>query len=408
MQFGCISIHLLVSRRSKVRSFLILDDGTSFSGFSFGAHPPKVNDLPEMSEFSKGVGEVVFNTGMTGYHEILTDPSYTGQIVVMTYPHMGNYGTDDSWSENGPEDRLLPRVKAQGFVVREYYDGPVPPGRLSLSEFLKKYETPGISGLDTRALTLHLREYGSRNGIIISPAQGDYLSDEELKKIHSYLNSFPSMEGRNCIPEVGITEKENLVSDGDLKLIAVDCGTKGNILREMKKFGVGISVLSSDATAEEILELSPRGVLFSNGPGDPATLTGLIGEIKKLVGRVPLFGICLGHQLIASALGARTRKMKFGHHGCNNPVRDELTGRVAVTSQNHGFDVDEESLSGDTKVWFRNANDGTIEGIIDDGKRIYTSQFHPEAAPGPHDSLWIFQRFYDEMQRFEKESGGDV
>ncbi|WP_319561276.1 glutamine-hydrolyzing carbamoyl-phosphate synthase small subunit [Marispirochaeta sp.] len=389
-----------------MQCYLILDDGSCFSGVQFGAGPPGVKDLAGLTEFSKGPGEVVFNTGMTGYHEILTDPSYTGQIVVMTYPHMGNYGTDDTWSENGPEDRLLPRVKSQGFVVREYYDGPVPPGRLSLAEFLKKYDTPGISGVDTRALTLHLRDTGSRNGIIVKPAEGGVLQDEELRTVLDYLQSFPSMEGRNCISEVGMVRGENNISDGDLRIVAVDCGTKGNILREMKKFGVGITVLPSGASAEQILALSPHGVLFSNGPGDPATLDNIIDEIKKLAGKVPLFGICLGHQLIASALGARTRKMKFGHHGCNNPVRDELTGRVAVTSQNHGFDVDEKSLPSDTRVWFRNANDRTIEGIIDDGKRVYTSQFHPEAAPGPHDSLWIFRRFYEEMQRFEKETGG--
>ena len=391
-----------------VRCYLILDDGSCFSGVSFGADPPKAEDLPAFHEFSKGIGEVVFNTGMTGYHEILTDPSYTGQIIIMTYPHMGNYGTDDSWSENGPENRLLPRVKAQGFVVRDYYDGPVPPGRLSLDKFLKKDNTPGISDIDTRALTLHLRDSGSRNGIIVRPAEGDSLDEDELKKIRSYLNSFPSMEGRNCISEVGITDGQNIICDGDLKLVAIDCGTKGNIIREMKKFGVGITVLSSGTAAEEILALSPHGVIFSNGPGDPATLGGLIGEIRKLIGKVPLFGICLGHQLLASALGASTRKMKFGHHGCNNPVRDELSGKVSVTSQNHGFDVLEESLPSDTRVWFRNANDNTIEGIINEGKRIYTSQFHPEAAPGPHDSHWIFQRFYEEMQRFESETGGDT
>ena len=388
-----------------MRCFLVLDDGTTFSGFSFGATPWGTDDLKDLLEFSKGVGEVVFNTGMTGYHEILTDPSYTGQIVAMTYPHMGNYGTDDDWSENGPEDRLLPRVKAQGFAVREYYDGPVPPGRLSLSEFMKKYGTPGISGIDTRKLTLHLRDEGSRNGVIVKPADGKNLSAEELKKVTEYLKSFPSMEGRNIIPEVGMTGEENVLTDGDLTLVAIDCGTKGNILEEMKKFGIRIVLLPSTASAEKILSYKPHGVIYSNGPGDPATLNSLISEIKKVIGSTSVFGICLGHQVIASALGAKTRKMKFGHHGCNNPVRDEITRKVVVTSQNHGFDVDENTLPSGTKVWFRNANDNTVEGIINESKRIYTAQFHPEAAPGPYDSLWIFERFYEEMKRFSDDNG---
>ncbi len=391
-----------------MRCILVLDDGTIFTGDSFGAAPCGADELKDLVEFSKGIGEVVFNTGMTGYHEILTDPSYTGQIVAMTYPHMGNYGTDDAWSENGPEDRLLPRVKAQGFAVREYYDGPVPPGRLSLSEFMKKYNTPGISGIDTRKLTLHLRDKGSRNGVIVKPADGIALSSDEENTVLAYLKSFPSMEGRNIIPQVGMTGEEDVLTDGDLTLVAIDCGTKGNILEEMKKFGIRIVLLPSTAGAEKILSYKPHGVIYSNGPGDPATLQELIAEIKKMVDNVPLFGICLGHQVIASALGAKTRKMKFGHHGCNNPVRDEITKKVAVTSQNHGFDVDEATLPKGTSVWFRNANDNTVEGIINEKKRIYTAQFHPEAAPGPFDSLWIFRRFYDEMKRFAEDSEGEA
>ncbi len=381
--------------------FLLLSDGSLYPGISFGADPPRVEELADRGEFDKGAGEVVFNTGMTGYHEILTDPSYTGQIIMMTYPHGGNYGTDDAWSENGAEDRLLPRVKAQGFVVRDYYDGPVPAGRLSLAEFLKKSGTPGITEVDTRALTLHLREKGSQNGLILRPGTGERLSVDELEAARSYLESFPSMEGRNCLPEVGLLDRRETISDGDLRLVLVDCGTKGNIVSEMKKLGAAIVQVPASIRADEIRQLEPDGVLYSNGPGDPATLKGIVKEIRPLIGTVPLFGVCLGHQLLATALGGETRKMKFGHHGCNNPVRDELSGKVAVTSQNHGFEVDEKSLTPDTKVWFRNANDGSVEGILNEEKHIYSAQFHPEAAPGPFDSLWIFRRFYDEMNRFK-------
>ena len=389
-----------------MRAYLILKDGTIFRGRSFGGTPPCVRDLSRLEEFSKGVGEVVFNTGMTGYHEILTDPSYTGQIVAMTYPHMGNYGTDSVWSENGPEDRPLPPVKAQGFVVREYYDGPLPGGRHSLAEFLSQSKTPGITDIDTRRLTLHLREEGSQNGLILAPTTGDQLTIDEIAAARSYLDGFPSMEGRNCIARVGLEGREKRLTEGKLTLAVVDCGIKGNIIRSMEPFGLGLVLFPATATAEEILAYKPQGVLYGNGPGDPATLQPVIDEIRKLVGRVSLFGICLGHQLIASALGAQTRKMRFGHHGCNNPVRDELTGRVAVTSQNHGFDVDETTLPDGSGIWFRNANDHTVEGIYNNDYHILTSQFHPEAAPGPFDSLWIFERFYDELKKFAASTGG--
>lgn len=384
-----------------MRCFLLLKDGSLYPGYSFGALPPKAAELSGLGEFDKGVGEVVFNTGMTGYHEILTDPSYTGQIVMMTYPHGGNYGTDEAWSENGAEDRLLPRIKAQGLILRDYYDGPVPPGRLSLAEFLKKSGTPGISEVDTRALTVNLREEGSQNGLIIRPGEGDSLTPAEEEEALSYLRAFPSMEGRNCLPEVGLVASRESISDGELRLVLVDCGTKGNIVKEMKKLGAAIIQVPATTKAVEIEQLKPDGVLYSNGPGDPATLGAIVDEIRPLIGTIPLFGVCLGHQLLATALGGKTRKMKFGHHGSNNPVRDETSGKVSVTSQNHGFEVDEKSLVAGTEVWFRNANDGSVEGILNEEHRIYSAQFHPEAAPGPYDSLWIFRRFYDEMNRFK-------
>ncbi|MBN2508748.1 MAG: glutamine-hydrolyzing carbamoyl-phosphate synthase small subunit [Spirochaetales bacterium] len=392
-------MHKLTDREKDIlmRCFLVLADGTVFPGQQFGAQAPKVSGLAALTEDSKGAGEVVFNTGMCGYHEILTDPSYSGQVVVMTYPHIGNYGCDDEWSENGPEDRSLPRVKAMGFVVRSLYTGPVPEGRITLDAFLKEWDTPGISGVDTRALTLRLRDGGSCNGVIVAADDpgAAALNDQELHSVLSFLHKIPPMEGRNLIQDVGSSAAHTVNEKGDIHFVVVDCGVKANIIEELSKRNARVTVLPHTAVADDILAVKPQGVLFSNGPGDPAVLGPVVDTLKNLIGKVPVFGICLGHQLIGQALGGRTMKMKFGHHGVNHPVRDERTKKVQVTSQNHGFVVDQASLPKEVKVWFTNANDGSVEGIYHESLPVMSCQFHPEAAPGPHDSAWIFQEFID-------------
>ena len=384
-----------------MRCFLVLEDGTVFPGFQFGAQAPDISELSDMDENSKGVGEVVFNTGMSGYHEILTDPSYSGQVVVMTYPHIGNYGCDDHWSENGPEDRDLPRVKAMGFVVRNYYTGPVPEGRVTLDRFLKEWGKPGITDVDTRALTLRLRDGGSCNGVIVASADknADSLSKQEIDGVRAFLKKIPPMEGRNLIPQVGTTSAHTAGNGKECSFVVVDCGVKANIVDELLKRGANVTVLPFTASPEDILSVKPDGVLFSNGPGDPAELKDVTKTVKSLIGKVPVFGICLGHQIIGQALGGKTKKMKFGHHGVNHPVRDERTKKVQVTSQNHGFVVDEKSLPDDVKIWFTNANDGSLEGLYHESLPVMSCQFHPEAAPGPHDSAWIFQEFIQRAKR---------
>lgn len=377
---------------------LLLATGEEYKGRSFGAMPPTISDLPGTYGAPKASGEVVFNTAMSGYHEVLTDPSYAGQIVVLTYPHAGNYGCDAQWSETGPEGNTgRSIVKPAGMVVRDLYDGPVPAGRTALNEFLLEGETPGITGIDTRALTLQLRDGGSRNGAILAPENGSALTQKERSAALDYLRSFPAMEGRELVSEVGGRTTSSISENGKPRLALFDCGIKANIIRELERLGAAIVIVPSSASEEEVESINPDALFVSNGPGDPAVLRQQVRLIQASVGRRPVLGICLGHQLIAEAIGARTYKMKFGHHGVNHPVRDELTGKVFVTSQNHGFAVDEESLPDGCRVWFRNANDRSIEGILDEKRRIRTTQFHPESAPGPHDALWIFESFLSEV-----------
>ncbi len=373
--------------------YLVLKDGTVLKGKSFGAKAPLSKELIQ-GEISAAAGEVVFNTGMTGYHEILTDPSYTGQLVLMTYPHLGNYGCDDSWSEIGPEDSGdRSGVKPCGFITRSYYDGPIPPERETLSEFLKKNNKFGISDLDTRALTLKLRDEGSIDGVIVSPENGKNLSQNEINDILKYLETFPSMAGRNLVEEVG-TEKIVVENEsGKTHVVLYDCGVKANIVREYVKRDCKVTIVPSSTSSSEILSLKPNLVMLSNGPGDPAMLTEQIETVKQLIGKVQIAGICLGHQIVSLALGAKTYKMKFGHHGCNHPVRDEFTKKVFVTSQNHGFAVDKDTLPKGVDIWLVNANDNSVEGIIHKEFNIQSCQFHPEAAPGPEDSEWIFDAF---------------
>ena len=387
------------------KRFLVLENGQVFPGRRFGSDARTADDLldnPQREAVAEYVaaGEVVFNTAMSGYHEVLTDPSYTGQIVVLTYPHAGNYGDQDDWDESGPEDREKIRgVKAAGLIVRSLYTGPVPPGRITLHQFLADNNIPGISEVDTRGLTLLLRDGGSQRGVLLDPASGDSLSEDEKQKAVTYLKDFPDMLGRNLLGDVGFTVTSIFNPTGSPVFGLLDCGSKANIVKELTERGCKVVLLPSLSDADEILQQKPDAVLISNGPGDPAVLEKQVETVRGLIGKTGVFGICLGQQLIAQALGAKTEKMKFGHHGVNHPVRDEETGKVFVTSQNHGFTVREDSLPAGVKVWFRNANDGTVEGIMDDTRNVRTAQFHPESAPGPDDAKWIFDTYIELAQQ---------
>ena len=383
-------------------AFLILEDGTAWPGRSFGAEPPSLAELKQSGIDAAFDGEVIFNTAMTGYHEILTDPSYTGQVVMMTYPHIGNYGNDDAWSEVGPEREgsQRPGVRARGLIVRSVHRGPVPRGRESISDFLRKHRVCGISEVDTRALTLRFRTQGSCNGVIVrSEKPGDALSENDLAAGLEYLRTMPAMAGRDLIGAVGAQETKTLNVDGAPHVALLDCGVKMNILKELVKRGCRVTVLPSGVGSAELKALGADALLLSNGPGDPEPLDGPAAIARDLLGVLPLWGICLGHQVLARAAGGKTYKMRFGHHGVNHPVRDEQSGRVFVTSQNHGFAVNEESLPDGYRVRFRNANDGSVEGIENTEIGMLCVQHHPEAAPGPVDSGWVFDSFLETLEK---------
>jgi len=349
--------------------FLVLEDGAAFAGTAFGT-------------LGERMGEVVFNTSMTGYQEILTDPSYCGQIVVMTYPLIGNYGAN-------AEDFEAQNPAAQALVVREICSLP---GNWrqdeTVDEFCRRTGVAGICGIDTRSLTRHLRHRGTMRGIITS----------DLQRGKDWSVSVQA--GKEPVLPAGLVEKvstkEPYHIPGDGPLIAVlDFGIKQNILRTAHRQGCRLAVLPAAAKPEEILALKPQGVLLSNGPGDPKNVPFAIATIKSLLGQLPIFGICLGHQLLALALGADTYKLPFGHRGGNHPVQDLKTGRVHITSQNHGYAVDENSLHGlPLKVTHTNLNDVTIEGIKHRDLPVFSVQYHPEAAPGPHDSEYLFGEFF--------------
>lgn len=420
--------------------YLVLEDGTTFRGTSFGAAAPRVDEIADYSlqeiQTARGMGEVVFNTGMTGYHEILTDPSYSGQLVIMTYPHIGNYGDDPRWSESDS-----PGVGAAGFIVRSVYRGAVPKGRQSLHSFMKEKGIPGISDIDTRALTLKIRSGGNPKGLIVRPSSGppseeaseeasdvpsnapsEGLGPVEVEKCISLLSSYPDMEGRDIVSQVQALRQAppdqpvqqapkspqnstkspqggaphvslQLSLQLSLHVALIDFGYKANIVGELEKRGCRVSIFPADTDKKAIDAAGVGAVLLSNGPGDPAVLSQAIQLARRLSEEYPLFGICLGHQIIGLAWGAKTFKMKFGHHGLNHPVREEKSGRVYITSQNHGFSVKDENLPEELEVWMKNANDHTIEAFRHRSRPIASVQFHPEAAPGPYDTLWVFDEF---------------
>lgn len=354
-----------------MKAFLILEDGHVFAGKSIGSS-------------REVVSEIVFNTSMTGYLEVLTDPSYSGQAVVMTYPLIGNYGICY-------EDMESTRPWVDGFIVREL--SRVPSNfrcEDTIQHFLEKNDIPGICGIDTRALTKILRESGTMNGMITTDE--NYHMEEVLQKLKAYHTG-------DEVSKVTCREKYVLPGDG-YKVALLDLGMKKNIARSLNKRGCEVTVYPSFTAAEEIISAKPDGIMLSNGPGDPKASAKVIEEIRKLYEtNIPIFAICLGHQLMALATGADTYKLKYGHRGGNHPVRDLATGRVYITSQNHGYAVDTRSLNPEVaSAAFENVNDGTNEGLKYKGKNIFTVQYHPEACPGPQDSAYLFDRFLKMME----------
>ena len=353
----------------QMKAFLILEDGTVFTGTSIGS----TRDM---------ISEIVFNTSMTGYLEVLTDPSYAGQAVVMTYPLIGNYGIT-------PDMESL-KAWPDGYIVSELSRMPSNfRCEGTIQDFLKKYDIPGIAGVDTRALTKILREKGTMNGMITT--NENYDLDEVISKLKNY-----KVEG--VVSKVTCAEKYVLEGKGK-KVALLDLGAKKNIAKSLNDRGCEVTVYPADTTAEEIIASNPDGIMLSNGPGDPAECTSIIKEIKKLYETdIPIFAICLGHQLMALATGGTTYKLKYGHRGGNHPVKDLQTGRVYISSQNHGYVVDEDKIDPNVAVpAFKNVNDGTNEGLAYVGKNIFTVQFHPEACPGPQDSGYLFDRFLEMM-----------
>ena len=352
-----------------MKAYLILEDGTVFEGTSIGSS-------------REVISEIVFNTSMTGYLEVLTDPSYAGQAVVMTYPLIGNYGICR-------EDMESRQAWPDGYIVREL--SRIPSNFRSgdtIDHFLKEQDIPGISGIDTRALTKILREKGTMNGMITT--NGDYDLEEVKEKIRQYTV-------KGVVLKTSVKKPYVLPGDGK-KVALLDCGAKDNIARNLNKRGCEVTVYPADTPAEEILKTNPDGIMLSNGPGDPAENVGIIEEVRKLYeSSVPIFAICLGHQLMALATGAKTYKLKYGHRGVNQPVRDLDGVRTYITSQNHGYAVDSDTVKLG-KVRFANANDGTCEGIDYPELKAFTVQFHPEACTGPKDTTFLFDRFVELMK----------
>ncbi len=369
-----------------MKALIALEDGTIFEGKSFTGS-------------GETSGEIVFNTGMSGYQEVLTDPSYKGQIVTMTYPLIGNYGVN-------PQDMESDRVQVEAFLIKEY--NAIPSNFRStgtLADFLKKDNILGIEGIDTRALTRHIRTAGALKGIVST-------KDLNPKSLIQKAKNSPGLVGRDLVREVTCVKpygwRDNrpvpgshfsTAAPGKYRVVAYDFGLKYNQLRLLSARDCAVQVVPCTTSAAEILAMSPDGVFLSNGPGDPAGIPGIVENIRALFGKTPIFGICLGNQLLGLAYGGTTYKLKFGHRGANQPVKDLLTGKIEITSQNHGFCVDSTTLNPeDIELTHINLNDNSVEGMRHRKYPIFSVQYHPENAPGPHDSLYLFDRFIDMMQ----------
>ena len=358
-------------------AILVLEDGKAFRGKSFGAS-------------GESCGEVVFNTSMTGYQEILTDPSYKGQIVAMTYPLIGNYGINK-------EDAESRGIFLEGLVVKEYSSiASSWRSQKSLGDYLKENNILGIEGIDTRELTLHIRKSGEMKAV---------LSTENLDEINlvKKAKDSPGLAGIDLVKEVTSSGKYVLdkAQKSKYRVVVIDCGVKYNILAKLLENKCQVTVVPAKTSAEEILKMKPDGILLSNGPGDPSAVSYVIETTRRLIGKVPIFGICLGHQMLGLALGGETYKLKFGHHGVNHPVKDVKTGKVSITVQNHGFCVDIDSLAKkDIEITHINLNDQTLEGMRHKKLPIFSVQFHPESSAGPHDAGYLFTEFIKMMKRY--------
>jgi carbamoyl-phosphate synthase small subunit len=382
-----------------MKALLALADGTIFTGTSFGAE-------------GEATGEVVFNTSLTGYQEILTDPSYKGQIVTMTYPEIGNVGVN-------PEDVESRQPFVAGFIVKEYWERPSNwRAQQSLAQYLYEHQIVGIQGIDTRALVRHLRDHGAQPGIIST-------LELDAKRLVQKAQTVPSLVGQDLVKEVTCTHtydwhqgrwelgkgyressQQSAVSSPapqhptpNFFVVAYDFGVKFNILRNLVDAGCRVRVVPAQTPAAEVLALKPDGVFLSNGPGDPDAVPYARENVAALVGQVPLFGICLGHQIMGLALGGRTYKLKFGHRGGNHPVMDLTTRKVEITTQNHGFCVDIHSLQNRAEITHINLNDQTVEGLAHKDYPLFSVQYHPESSPGPHDASYLFRRFVEMMER---------